>query len=137
MKTILEERKIEASIVYLQSRGELLYADVSDEESSAPGPVFRDHVRAERAPDPMEDGDWVSLTGAVARISPGSFRLDTGRQEYTVDASGLAYDRFDPGSARRIRAGDRVIVFGAFEDGDLFERRQIEASTITKLSRAD
>ena len=89
--------------------------------------------REEKVRDELEDGEWVQFTGVITRIGHESLTLHVGRQDFEVDTSALAYDRFDASSARPVEVGDRVIVFGKMDDRDLLGDRQIEASTMTKL----
>lgn len=122
-----EARKIEASSVYVDSLNEYFYANAADEEEGVYLQVLN---------DTLQDDEWVSLTGTVASINGKDITLDTGVYEYDVDASGLAYDPLDANGKERIEVGERVVVFGRMDDADLFDDREIEASSISTLSIA-
>ena len=131
-KGFFEDRKIEALSVHVHSTGAVYYANPGDEEAGLHSPLRTD----DEVYDELKDGEWVQFTGAVASIDNHKMRLDAGAREFQVDTSALAYERFEPHTPRPIRVGDRVIVFGRMETGDLFDDRQIEASSITKLPAA-
>lgn len=121
-----EERTMKASSVRVDSRNEQFHASAADEAAWPQLQILYDDVA---------DDEWLSLTGAVSRIDGEEMILDTGLREYAVDTGRLGYDPFDSEEARlRIEAGERVIVFGEMDDADLFDDREIEASSITKLS---
>lgn len=126
-KDFHEARKIEASSVYVDSLNEYFYANAADEEEGLYVQVLN---------DTLQDEDWVSLTGTVKRIDGENLVLDTGAYEYDIDANGLAYNPFDASGEERIEVGERLVVFGRMDDADLFDDREIEASSITTLSSA-
>lgn len=120
-----ESRKIEASTVYVDSRNEHFFASAADEEEAVLVSLVHDHLR---------DDEWVSLTGKVTRVNGQDITLDTGIHEYDIDANGLSYNPFDSEGAERIEVGERVAVYGVMDDADLFDDREIEASSIVTLS---
>lgn len=122
-----EARKIEASSVYVDSLNEYFYASAADEEEGLYVQVLN---------DTLEDDEWVSLTGTVASIKGDNIMIDTGTYEYDVDANGLAYNPLDATGEERIEVGERIVVFGRMDDADLFDDREIEASSIATLSSA-
>lgn len=126
-KDFFDTRSIEARSVYVDSLNEYFYASAADEEQGIHLPLLHDH---------LQDDEWVSLTGEVASINGEDIVLDTGAHEYDVDAGGLAYNPFDADGTERIQVGERVVVFGQMDDADLFDDREIEATTITTLSRS-
>ena len=80
--------------------------------------------------DRLKDGEWVSVTGKVSKMDGDAFTIDTGSQAVAVDASDA--DDFE---GNRLRIGDRVSVSGEMDDADLFDRREIEATSVMILSR--
>jgi uncharacterized protein YdeI (BOF family) len=119
-----ENRKIEADSVFVGSRNAMYFASAADEEGTLlPILTF----------DPLTAGESVSLTGTVSSIVGDEMHLDAGLLEYTVDAGELGYDPFDSDGAQRIAVGDRVSVYGRMDSADLFDRREIDALSITEL----
>lgn len=123
-----ENRKIEASSVYVDSLNEFFYASAADEEDGGYAYLI------DRAP---EDGEWVVMTGEVAEIDGTEMTLDTGILRYRVDADTLNYNPFDRDMLSGVEVGDRVVVSGDMDDADLFDGREIDATSIITLSRAN
>ena len=121
-KDFLEKRKIEASSVYIDKLNRYIYASASDEESG----YNYSYLTADRA----EDGEWISFTGTVIEQDGEELRVDTGIREIKVDTSELT----GPDELTWIDAGDRVSVYGEMDDADLFERREVIASSVVTLS---
>lgn len=124
-KEFFEARKIKASTVRVDSSNKQFHASAADEARWPQLEVLHDDVA---------DDEWLSLTGVVARIDGDRMTLNAGLREYAVDVSRLGYDPFNREGTARIETGERVIVFGEMDDADLFEGREIEASSITELS---
>lgn len=72
------------------------------------------------------DDEWVSITGRIENRSGDSLVLRSGGLRILVDAD-------DADGADAVNVGDRVRVSGRMEDGDLFERREIDAAKVTPL----
>lgn len=121
-KDFLEKRKIEASSVYIDKLNRYVYASAADEESG----YNYSYLAADRA----EDGEWISFTGTVIEQDGEELRVDTGIREIKVDTSELT----GPDELTWIDAGDRVSVYGEMDDADLFERREVVASSVVTLS---
>lgn len=119
-----ENRKVEASSVYVDSRGTMYFASAADEEGFV-YPVL--------ALDPLTNGESVSLTGEVTSIVGDEVMLDAGLMEYRVDVGELDYDPLDSDGVQRISVGDRVYVFGSMDSSDLFDAREIDAHSLTEL----
>ena len=78
------------------------------------------------------DDSWISLSGTVAEIRPGSFELDFGERSITVEMD----DSDRQSETYALRMGDKVTVNGMIDD-DFFETSKIEASSVyvEKLGR--
>lgn len=81
-------------------------------------------VPAERVEN-ARNGNWLTLSGRVASVSPDSFQLDYGSGQVLVEMDD--WDWFQEG--RTLKAGDQVTVSGRV-DRDLLEAKKIEASTV-------
>jgi len=119
-----QSRRIEASSVYVDDLRTIFYASADDEEDMTVPVVDYDILRT----------GGLSLTGTVQSISGEEMVVDTGLFDYTVDTEKLYYDPFDKAGLQRIEVGDRVSVSGTFDDADLFENREIDATALTELS---
>lgn len=119
-----ENRKVEASSVYVDSRGTMYFASAADEEGFV-YPVL--------AFDPLTNGESVSLTGEVTGVVGDEVMLDAGLMEYRVDVGELDYDPLDSDGVQRIAEGDRIYVFGSMDSSDLFDAREIDAHSITEI----
>lgn len=120
-----ESKKIEASSVYVDSLNEHFFASAADEEEATFVAIVHDQ---------LVDDEYVSLTGKVTKVDGQNIIVDAGLYEYDVDANGLSYNPFDNEGAERIQVGERVAVYGRMDDADLFDDREIEASSIITLS---
>lgn len=121
-KEFFGQRKIEASSVYIDKLNQYVYASSADEES---GYTFS-YLAADRA----QDDDWVSFVGTVISQNGEEILLDTGIREISIDTSELAGRE----ELTSIDAGDRISVYGEMDDADLFEGREVIASSVTLLS---
>lgn len=119
-----ENRKVEASSVYVDSRGTMYFASAADEEGFV-YPVL--------AFDPLTNGESVSLTGEVTGVVGDEVMLDAGLMEYRVDVGELDYDPLDSDGVQRIAEGDRIYVFGSMDSSDLFDAREIDAHSLTEI----
>lgn len=79
---------------------------------------------AQRLQD-ARNGNWLTLSGRVASVTPTSFQLDYGSGRVMVEMDD--WDWFQEG--RALKAGDQVTVSGRV-DKDLLESKKIEASTV-------
>lgn len=122
-----ESKKIEASSVYVDSINEFFFASAADEEEASYVALVHDF---------LQDGEWVSLTGEVTAVDGQDIKLDAGLYEYDIDANSLSYNPFDDEGKERIQVGERIMVYGHMDDADLFDDREIEASSIITLSSA-
>lgn len=117
-----ETTKIEASSVYVEKLGTYFYASAADEED-----YFHYSIAT-----PVVIADTV-LQGRVTEVGGGEFTVDTGLRELTVEVDEMAYDPLDDEGYQKIQKGDRVRVHGRM-DTDLFEGRELEASSVIELS---
>ena len=83
-------------------------------------------------PYAQADDSWISLSGTVSEIRPGSFELDFGERTITVEMD----DADRQAETYALRMGDKVTVNGMIDD-DFFETSKIEASSVyvDKLGR--
>jgi hypothetical protein len=116
-----ERRSIEASSVYSSRMQERLWANAMDEE----GDMLITPI------DLPDQGDWVGVTGRVISIDimEDEMVVDVGPQTLQVDASGLG----QPMTATR---GDLVSVYGRLDDADLWDGREIDASSVVILRQS-
>lgn len=117
-----ERRSIEASSVYVPRLQQRLMASAGDEEGA---PMVYALI------DTPDEGDWLGVTGVVTAVSPvdNEVRIDTGPMNVKVDTDALGYRTL-------ARPGDRVSVYGQLDDTDLFDAREIDASSIVILRRS-
>ena len=111
-----ERRSIEASSVYSSRLQERFWASAVDEEGDALGLALID------VPD---QGDWLGVTGEVISVDQveKEMVLDLGAMNLQVDTTGLAGPVLaDP--------GDRVSVYGSFDNADLWDAREIDATSV-------
>ena len=119
-----ENRKVEASSVYVDSRNAVYFANSADEEGAVmPVLTF----------DPLTDGESVTLTGTVTSVIGDEMILDAGLYEYKVDVGEMGYDPLDADGVTRIAAGERVSVVGRMDSADLFDTREIDALAIVEI----
>lgn len=71
------------------------------------------------------DRDWITLTGDVTATRAEAFTLDFGEGMITVEMDD--WDWYD--EANRIRAGEKVTVYGRIDDG-WYEARTVEADMV-------
>lgn len=123
-----DSRSVEAATVYVPRLQEFIYADPEDEEGDPsltrgfmPG-IF----------SIPEEGDWVSFAGSVTEEVGDMITVQTGVSLLNVDTSPDAVSILP----RSVEVGDRVLVSGEMDAADLFELREVQASSITKLSDA-
>ena len=124
-RDFLENRKIEASSVYVDKLHTTFFASAADEEATI---LPWAHIWSGAG------GGSVSLTGEVRSIDGEEMIVDAGLLEYKVDVGPLDYDPFDAAGVQHIAVGDRVSVFGEMDDADLFDRREIAAVSVTELA---
>lgn len=117
-------KSIEASSVYVPKLGEYFFASAADEEEG--GYVYPVYTLPL---GPVTDDEWVSLVGTVTSIDGDEMVIDAGLREYAVDGSGTVLD-----TGELIDVGDRVSVTGEMDDVDLFDRRELEASSVVILT---
>ncbi len=117
--SLWERRSIEASSVYSSRLQERFWANPADEEGDYAGLALID------LPD---DGEWVGVTGTVMSVDRAQqeMTLDTGARNMQVDLTGL-------GRSLMADRGDRVSVYGQFDDGDFWDAREIDATSVIIL----
>lgn len=111
-------RTIEASSVYVDKLNTYYYASAADEESG-----YYSYPAARYA----RDDEWIGVTGTVISQKEGTVMLDTGPRVMKVDTGSLEYKP-------KLDVGERVTVFGEMDDSDLFEGRELLASSVITLS---
>jgi uncharacterized protein YdeI (BOF family) len=124
-----ENKKVEASTVYLPNRKEYYYASAADEEDG----YYSFPIASYDWGNGARDDEWVVFTGTVKRVEGNELTLDTGTRELTVDASTAAGGLLDAEGDPLVDVGDRVSVSGEMDDADFFDGREIEASSVTLL----
>lgn len=117
-----ENTTIEAEAVYVEDLNSFFYGEVADEDFYRP----RYYTYA-----PFVDS-VVTLEGTVTSIDDDEFTLNTGLRAIVVETEDMRYNPLDEDGYQRIHVGDRVRVVGEV-DYDLFEGREVEATTITTL----
>lgn len=119
---LYETTKIEASSVYVEKLGTYFYASPVDEED-----VFFYTVTT-----PIVVGELV-VRGTVTDVDDHEFTVDTGLRKLRVEVAGMPYDPLDDEGYQKIRVGDFVKITGTLDE-DFFEGRELEASSVVKLS---
>lgn len=124
-----EQRKIEASSVFVPRRSEYIYANPADEEggyySYSIGRIGGQIATA-------QDDEWIAFTGKVTRVDGDEITVDTGLRTVDVDISGT-----DQVAEMTVDVGDRVSVTGEMDDVDLFDDREVEADSVVILRSWD
>lgn len=118
-----ETNTIEANSVYVKDLNSYFYASDVDEEE------FGDW--AVRTPISPGDTTYVGNVDSVDRTA-GTFTIDTGSRELTVDTQPLDYNPLDEQGFQEIEVGERVSVNGVIND-EFFENRQLEADSVVTL----
>lgn len=118
-----QSRRIEARSVYVDSLRTQFYANADDEEDVTVPVIDYDILRT----------GGLSLTGTVQSIDGEEFVLDTGVFDYRIDTQLLFYDPFDVAGTQHVAVGDRVSVTGSIDDADFFDKREIDATSLTEL----
>lgn len=125
-RSLYESRSIEAASVYIPRRLEYIYANPMDEEGDwmfspdfAPGPLSQPY-----------DDDWLSFTGRVTAVDGNAITVSDQMAEYRVDTSEAVGDEV----GTTIAVGDRVLVTGKLDGADLFDKREVEADSVIKLT---
>lgn len=114
-----ENQKIEASSIFVDELSTYFYASSADEEGG-----YYSYPVANYA----NDDEWVAVTGTVVKETGDTMTIDTGGRDLTVDTHEVAFDlAVDP--------GERVSVYGEMDDADLFESRELVASSVVILSQ--
>lgn len=128
-------KNIEASAIRVDSQDEALTADRANVDAMRY--VFPEARQSDTGANSskssvgareFQDGEWVSVTGRVVKMSSTGFTIDTGSQTIAVDTR----DTRTNGTGD-IRIGDRVSIAGAMDDADLFGRHEIAAASVIVL----
>lgn len=116
---LFERRTIEAGSIYVDKLNTYFHADPEDEEGGYYSyPVSRYAT----------DDEWLGVTGTVLSRSGDDLTLDTGAATLRIDTSEVYGEvKADP--------GDRVSVYGEMDDADLFEGRELLASSVIILEQ--
>lgn len=118
----LEQKKIEASSVYVKSLGAVFYANPQDEEDVAGTTVYV----------PSSPG-WTVATGMVSGVEGREFNIGPAGAEVRVDTAKMADNPLDKEGKLQIKPGDRVQVWGRL-DIDANERNEIAAEGVATLT---
>lgn len=118
-----EAKTIEASSVYVDNIDTYFYASAVDEEDTFVTVTTPVVVAA------------TVVQGEVTEVSDDEFMLDTGARRIEVEVDALADNPLDDEGYQKIEVGDRVSVAGSMDD-DLFEGRELVATSVVTLSRA-
>lgn len=119
--SLWERRTIEASSLYSSRLQERLWANAADEEGDYTSFALID------LPD---EGDWVGVTGRVVSV-------DRTNDEMVVDVGSrtMQVDTTDMGVPVLATRGDRVSVYGRLDDADIWDARELDASSVVILSQ--
>jgi hypothetical protein len=109
-KDFLEQRKIEASNVYVHGINTYYYADSDDEEDEPFMNGFYYEI------DDIPDGLTMEFQGFVEKIEGRTFILNTGIQKIAVDTRSLGFDPLDKKGLIKINIGDRLKVSGTIRE---------------------
>jgi uncharacterized protein YdeI (BOF family) len=101
---LYDEKKIEASSVYLKNLNTYFYASGADEENLAVSTVY-----VTDAPN------YIDSTGFVTAIEGREFTLGGDAGAIRVDTSQLAENPLDDEGFQQVDVGDRVYVWGDFD----------------------
>lgn len=121
-KDLFDEKKIEASSVYVKNLNTYFYANGADEENLAVSTVY---VTAAPA--------YVDSTGYVTAIEGREFTLGGPQGAIRVDTSRLADNPLDDEGFQQIDVGDRIYVWGDF-DLDAREKSELMAKGVVSLT---
>ena len=116
---LFESRTVEAAWIYVDELASYYYADSADEENGYYAFPMATLAR---------DDEWLSVTGTVVSVNGDELTLDVGTENISVDLDGLDREIFAD-------AGDRVSIYGEMDDADLWEGREIVASSVIVLSQ--
>ncbi len=129
-RNLCQSRSIEAAIVYVPAQNEQIYANRGDEDGNPS--MTRSFAPELFLPAGAQDGDWLSFSGRVTAIEGDEIMADTADPTLRVDTSLI------PGAidVPEVSAGDRVLVNGVMDSAGLFGRREVEATSVTRLPDA-
>lgn len=114
-----ESQTVEASSVFVDELSTYFYASSADEENGYYSYPVSNYAT---------DDEWITVTGTVVEDTGDRITIDTGGRNLAVDTSDVAFGlEVDPGA--------RVSVYGEMDDADLFEGREIVASSVVRLSQ--
>lgn len=121
-----DSKSIEAAVVFVPRLNEYIYADPADEEGdpSVTGRVVPGLFAG------ASDGDWLSFSGNVTGVDGDEIMVDTGMSVLRVDTSPVPGGLITPS----VDIGDRVLITGEMDAASLFDRREVEANSVTKLT---
>lgn len=118
---LYEQKKIEASSVYVKTLGSIFYANPQDEEDLAGANIYV----------PGTPG-WVVATGVVSGIEGREFSIGASTGDLQVDTAGMSDNPLDAQGRFQVKAGDRVQVWGRL-NMDPRERAEIMAEGMAAL----
>ena len=120
--SLWERRSIEGWSLYSSRLQERFWANSADEEGDYSSFALID------LPD---QGEWLGMTGEVVSVDPAEHEMviDTGARNMQVDTTDMGV----PVLATR---GDHVSVYGQLDDADLWDGREIDASSVVILNQA-
>jgi uncharacterized protein YdeI (BOF family) len=116
------ERRVEASSVFVDSLNTYFYADPTDDEAETTS--YTGNIAGKL----FANENSVSVVGVITQLETRTdFEIDVGMKKIQVDASKL--DTMPP-----LEIGDRVNVEGKMEDADLFGGREMIVNDLIKIS---
>lgn len=118
---LYEQKKIEASSVYVKTLGSVFYANPQDEEDLAGANVYV----------PGTPG-WVVASGIVSAIEGREFSIGASTGNLRVDTAGMSDNPLDSEGRFQVKAGDRVQVWGRL-NMDPKEQAEIMAEGLASL----
>lgn len=117
-----ERRTIEGETLYHSRHDRRFWSDAADEEGD-----YRALLRMAAMPT---EGEWVRVTGEVTQVDrvDNEIMVDTGPVSIQVDTERL-------GNADFATLGDRVSVTGRLDDADLWDAREVDATSMLILEQ--
>lgn len=124
-----EDKTIDASSVYLPRLDTYYYSNTGNEDFGFYSHPIDTYTRDGKA----EDDAWVAFSGTVASIDDEDLMLDTGSRQIKIDTETMERSPIDDDGPQTVHVGDRISVTGEMDDADLFDTREVLASSIVVL----
>lgn len=126
-KGLYESSSIDPASIFVEDLNSYFYATPTDEGEFGGWAIKTDYEPGQVV--------YIGTVESVSRVR-GSFTLDTGDIELTVDTTNMLYDPLDDEGFQQIAVGDRVSVEGGIDD-DFFGSNEMTADSVVTLDSAD